>query len=264
MTPILSLQHVSLYYGTEVAVHNLSFDVAPGEIFGLLGPNGSGKSTTLTAIAGDHPPTHGTIHLAGRAPTDDPLAYRRQLGLVPQEIALFEDLTAAQNLTFFARLYNLRGPHLQRRLAEVLAFVRLEDHAHRRVRTYSGGMQRRLNLACALLHSPRLLLLDEPTVGLDVQSREAIFACLRQLRDTGSAMIFTTHHLEEAEQLCDRIGIIDHGRLVISGSLPDLHTRWRLDPPHTSSSCSPFREFHPQESLERLFLHYTGRSPRDP
>jgi ABC-2 type transport system ATP-binding protein len=252
--PVLSLRHVTIRYGDLVAVRDLSLDVAAGEIFGLLGPNGSGKSSTIAAVAGDHPPDEGTVRIAGRTDSESPLDYRRRLGLVPQEIALFEELTAGQNLAFFGRLYGLTGARLRDRLDEVLEFVRLAEHARRPVRTFSGGMQRRLNLACALLHRPSVLLLDEPTVGLDVQSREAIFGCLRQLRDDGAAMVFTTHHLEEAEQLCDRVGIMDHGRLIASGPIAELceEGRWRLDGPHAP------------RALERVYLELTGGSQREP
>jgi ABC-2 type transport system ATP-binding protein len=252
---VLELENLTIRYGGLVAVDGLSLRVAAGEIFGLLGPNGSGKSTTIAAVAGGLPPAYGTIRVAGRREADDPLAYRRLIGLVPQELALFDELTAEQNLAFFGRLYGLGGARLGRRLDEVLALIGLKGHARRAVRTFSGGMQRRLNLACALLHEPPLLLLDEPTVGLDVQSREAVFACLRRLRERGAAMVFTTHHLEEAEQLCDRVGIVDHGRLVAAGTLAELCGSlpgWRLHGPHV-----------PGPGLEGVFLELTGRSLRD-
>lgn len=254
---VLSLEHVTLRYGEFAAVAELSLSVPAGVIYGLLGPNGSGKSTTLAAIAGEHRCAEGVIHVAGHTAAREPMAYRRLLGLVPQEIALFEELTAEQNLTFFGRLYGLRGQTLSHRVEDVLGFVRLREQARRPARTYSGGMKRRLNLACAILHEPRLLLLDEPTVGLDIQSREALFACLRQLRDAGTAMVFTTHHLEEAEELCDRVGIIDHGRLLTEGTpreLCEVLPRWRLDGPHAPA---------PRQGLERVFLDLTGRSLRD-
>jgi ABC-2 type transport system ATP-binding protein len=210
----LSLQDITLCYGGFVAVDGLCLEVAAGEVLGLLGPNGSGKSTTLSAIAGAMPLTAGEIRVCGLCEKDNPLAYRRQIGLVPQELALFDELTAEQNLLFFGRLYGLGGRTLRRRVADALGFVGLHEQAKQRTRTISGGMQRRLNLACALLHEPRLLLLDEPTVGLDAPSREAVLASLRKLRDTGCALVLTTHHLEEAERLCDRIAIMERGRLV--------------------------------------------------
>jgi ABC-2 type transport system ATP-binding protein len=253
-TTLLSLDDVTLRYGTFVAVENLCLEVQHGEIFGLLGPNGCGKSTTLSAIAGALRPSAGEIRLAGLREMDDPLAYRRRIGLVPQELALFDELTAEQNLLFFGRLYGLAGRSLRQRVAEVLDFVRLSEHARRRAGTFSGGMQRRLNLACALLHEPVLLLLDEPTVGLDIQAREAVFATLRDLRDRGCGMVFTTHHLEEAESLCDRIAIMDQGRLIAQGTLAELCD----DGPCETSSCSVIAARGAR--LERVFLDLTGRS----
>lgn len=254
---ILQLEAVSLGYDNVVVVRELSLTVGAGEIFGLLGPNGSGKSTTIAAIVGAHRLQTGTIRVQGRVEAEDPRGYRRLIGLVPQDLALYEELTARQNLHFFGRLYGLGGRDLQRRTEEVLDFVCLSDRADRPARTYSGGMQRRLNLACALLHRPVLLLLDEPTVGIDIQSRDAIFAALRNLAAEGTSLVYTTHHLEEAEQLCDRIGIMDQGRLLTVGSIHELCASsmpagWRLDGPHTGGG------------LERLFLDLTGRSLREP
>jgi ABC-2 type transport system ATP-binding protein len=270
-TPLLSLHDVTLCYGPFVAVDRLSLEVLPGELFGLLGPNGSGKSTTLSAIAGALCPSAGEIRVAGQRESDDPFAYRRLIGLVPQELALFDELTAEQNLLFFGRLYGLTGHTLRQRVAAVLDFVRLSEHARRRVRVFSGGMQRRLNLACALLHEPALLLLDEPTVGIDPQAREAIFASLRDLRDRGCALVFTTHHLEEAEALCDRIAIMDQGRLIAQGTLAELCAEL----PEEGPLLSPCRRgAGPLSSprlavaghtanLERVFLGLTGRSLRE-
>jgi len=258
---VLALEHLTIQYGDFTAVEDLCLGVAAGEIFGLLGPNGSGKSSTIAAIVGDRPRAGGFIQVAGRCERQDPLGYRRHLGLVPQELALLEDLSAEQNLRFFGSLYGLSPSVLRKRSREVLSFVRLSDQGRRGVRTFSGGMQRRLNLACALLHQPALLLLDEPTVGIDIQSREAIFACLRDLRDRGTAMVFTTHHLEEAEQLCDRIGIMDRGRLIASGTVTELCESvngWRVDPPHVGQRSGPRGP-----RLERVFLELTGRSLRD-
>jgi ABC-2 type transport system ATP-binding protein len=259
--PVLSLHEVKLRYGDTVAVAALSLEARRGEIFGLLGPNGCGKSTTLAAVAGALAPAAGLIRVAGVEERTDPLAYRRLVGLVPQELALYEELTAADNLLFFGRLYGLRGRDLARRAGEALEFVCLADRARLRVRTLSGGMQRRLNIACALLHEPPLLLLDEPTVGIDPESREAIFASLRRLRDRGTALVFTTHHLEEAERLCDRVGILDRGRLVALGTLDDLAGDWpaprvRREPVHRGGPRRP--------SLERMFRELTGRAACGP
>jgi linearmycin/streptolysin S transport system ATP-binding protein len=244
--PVLTLQDVTLRYGDTVAVDGLSLEVGRGEIFGLLGPNGCGKSTTLGAVAGALAPAAGVIRVAGVEERTDPLAYRQLVGLVPQELALYEELIAEDNLLFFGRLYGLRGRDLLRQAGAALELVRLTDRARHRVRTLSGGMQRRLNLACALLHEPPLLLLDEPTVGIDLESREAIFASLRRLRDRGTALVFTTHHLEEAEQMCDRVAILHCGRLVALGT------------PDESLAALPNRPRPPR--LERVFLELTGRA----
>jgi ABC-2 type transport system ATP-binding protein len=258
---VLSLRDLTVRYGPFVAVDSLSLDVQPGEVFGLLGPNGSGKSTTLAAVVGALAPTRGEIRVCGRRERDDAAAYRRSIGLVPQELALFDELNAEQNVSFFARLYGLSGRTLKRRVNEVLDFVCLREHARQRVRTLSGGQQRRLNLACALAHEPRLLLLDEPTVGIDVQSRDSIFASLRELCGRGTAVVFTTHHLEEAERLCDRLTIVDHGRLVAEGTLDELCAAvelpggWRLDGPHAARARR-------RPGLERVYVELTGRSLR--
>ena len=243
---VLSLRDVTLRYGDRVAVRGLSLGVRRGEVLGLLGPNGSGKSSTLAAIAGSLPPARGTIQICGRCERDDPMGYRRLLGLVPQDLALFDDLGCAQNLSFFGRLYGLAGRALKRRVEEVLDLVRLADVARRPVRTFSGGMKRRLNLACAVLHRPALLLLDEPTVGLDLAARDAVFAILRRLRDEGCGLVFATHHLEEAERLCDRLAILDRGALLALGTLDELY-------PRQGSGLSG------KARLERLFVDLTAR-----
>jgi ABC-2 type transport system ATP-binding protein len=281
MPTVLSLRNLTLGYDHAVAVDDLCLEVHGGEIFGLLGPNGSGKSSTLSAIAGNLSPRAGDIRVAGIAEREQPLAYRRLLGLVPQELALFQDLSAEDNLLFFGRLYGLKGRTLQTRVASALEFVRLAEYARARPSTFSGGMQRRLNLACALLHEPVLLLLDEPTVGLDPQSRETIFNSLRTLRDRGCALIFTTHHLEEAEQLCDRVGIMARGQLLALGTLEDLSGAtpagyvWP-DPSETNTESpapDPIRRaglvrkeraVETRPKLEQVFLELTGRSLREP
>jgi ABC-2 type transport system ATP-binding protein len=259
----LSVQDMTIRYGPLVAVDSLCLQVHPGEVFGLLGPNGSGKSSTLSAIAGHLTPRTGTIRVCGIDPGCRPRDYRQHLGLVPQDLAFYEDLSASANLSFFGKLYGLTGRWLQQRVGEVFELVGLNPCDKRPVRLYSGGMQRRLNLACALLHRPALLLLDEPTVGLDLLSRDTIFATLRTLRTEGTAMIFTTHHMEEVELLCDRIGIMDRGRLIGLGSLADLlgqeklaviSARLRVDAGHTKVAGP---------NLQSLFRQLTARSQRD-
>lgn len=219
---VLLLQDVTLRYGRTVALDALCLEVRRGEVFGLLGPNGSGKSTTLAVVSGALVPDAGEVRLNGLRACDDPLEYRRRFGSVPQDLAFYEDWSATENLHFFGQLYGLHGRSLRGRVEEALTFAGLAECVHRPARTLSGGMQRRLNLACALLHQPSLLLLDEPTVGLDLQSRETIVASLSALRDRGCSIVLTTHHLQEAAQLCDRVGIMDHGRLIAVGTLPEL------------------------------------------
>ncbi len=238
MPSVLRLSSLSIRYGEQVAVKSLSLEVTAGEVYGLLGPNGSGKSSTLSAVAGLLTPASGEVSVCGRR------GDARLIGLVPQELAIYDTLTAAQNVTFFGRLYGLTGRDLARRADEVLDFVRLREHAGQTPATFSGGMQRRLNLACALMHRPPLLLLDEPTVGLDIQSRDAIFANLRDLAAAGTALVFTTHHLAEAELLCHRVGIMHRGEMSAEGTVASLCAgqRWRVDGPHR---------------LERLYLHHT-------
>jgi ABC-2 type transport system ATP-binding protein len=213
-SPALSVRDLAIRYGNFAAVAGVSFDVAPGEAFGLVGPNGSGKSTTLAAVAAEIAPDRGEIRVTGLRERDAPLEYRRRIGFVPQELALYEELTVNDNLRFFARLYGLRGDRLARRVGEALATVGLGDLAGRRAGACSGGMKRRLNLACALVHEPAVLLLDEATVGLDAPSRAAVFDGLRRLRERGTAVVLTTHHAEEVDPFCDRVGVLDRGRLV--------------------------------------------------
>jgi ABC-2 type transport system ATP-binding protein len=222
---MLHLSSVTKRYGALTALDDVSLAIAPGEFFGLLGPNGAGKSTLMSLVAGLRAPDAGTVTLAGQPLTAADSAARRSLGLVPQTIALFPELTAGENLRIFGELQGLRGATLQARLDEAFAAVQLEDRRHSVVKTFSGGMQRRLNLVAALLHRPKLLLCDEPTVGVDPQSRNAIFDYLRQLNRAGVTIIYSTHYMEEAERLCSRIAIIDHGKIHALGTLDALLTR---------------------------------------
>ena len=218
----LTLDAVSVRYGRRAAVDQLSLRVFGGEIVGLLGPNGSGKSSTLAVCAGVLDPAAGTVLVNDVSPRRRPAAYARLVGFVPQEIALYEELTAADNLAFFGNLYGLHGRLLQNRVSACLDLVGLSDRARQRVDTLSGGMQRRVNLACALIHEPRVLLLDEPTAALDPASRDSLFETLGRLRAAGRAVLLTTHHLEEAEQWCDRVGVLANGKLVAAGRPEDL------------------------------------------
>ncbi len=210
-------------YGERVAVHEVALALRPGEVLGLLGPNGAGKSTTVGMICGLTAPDAGSVTLAGGVSlASDEAGYKRRIGLVPQDIALYEDLPARMNVELFGALYGMAPDLLRRRTDEVLAMVGLSDRAKDRPATFSGGMKRRLNIACALVHDPEVILLDEPTAGVDPQSRNAIFDNLEALKAAGKALIYTTHYMEEAERLADRIAIIDHGRVVASGTQAQL------------------------------------------
>ncbi|MCC6414682.1 MAG: ABC transporter ATP-binding protein [Opitutaceae bacterium] len=222
---MLSLQSVTKRYGTLTALDQVSLDIAAGEFFGLLGPNGAGKSTLMSLIAGLRRPDAGALRLNGQALSLADSNARLELGLVPQHLALYEELTAEENLRIFGELYGLRGAELKERIASALEAVQLADRRKDPVKTFSGGMQRRLNLVAALLHRPKLLLCDEPTVGVDPQSRNAIFEYLESLNRAGLTIIYSTHYMEEATRLCSRIGIIDHGKLHALGTLDDLLTR---------------------------------------
>lgn len=225
MSPLLQVDHLSKAYGALRAVEDVSFAVRPGEIYGLLGPNGAGKTTTISMICGLLRPDGGTITIAGRPLAADPQEAKRQMGVVPQELALYEELSAAENLEFWGRLAGLERRTARTRAAETLAALALADRAKDPVKTFSGGMKRRVNLGCALLHRPRLILLDEPTVGVDPQARLNILEFIRRLRADGVGVLYTTHYLEEAESLCDRVGIVDHGRMHAEGTLRELQDR---------------------------------------
>jgi ABC-2 type transport system ATP-binding protein len=208
-------------YDEIIAVDDVSFDIRRGEIFGLLGPNGAGKTTTISILSGILAPTGGEIELSGQPYRPTP-AMRRLLGVVPQELAIYPKLTGAENLAFFGELYGLSGGALRERVQSMLDLVGLSDRAASRAETYSGGMKRRLNLAAGLMHSPSLLLLDEPTVGVDPQSRNHIFEGVRALNRQGLTVIYTSHYMEEVQALCDRVGIMDRGKLIACDTVPAL------------------------------------------
>jgi ABC-2 type transport system ATP-binding protein len=209
-------------YGDREVVRGVSLEIGAGEIFGLLGPNGAGKTTVLSMISTRIRPTSGDAWVHGKHVVRDVHAVRRLLNVAPQEEAVYPNLTAAENLAFFAELYGVPRAERARRVAEALEVVGLEARQDDRVATYSGGMRRRLNLGCALVSGPRVVLLDEPTIAVDPQSRAHIFDAVRRLRANGIAILYTTHYLEEAESLCDRIAIMDEGRVVAAGTLPEL------------------------------------------
>jgi ABC-2 type transport system ATP-binding protein len=242
----LRVEGLSKRYGPAEAVAGLSFDIAQGEVFGLLGPNGAGKTTTIAMLATQRHPSGGDAMLFGHSVCNEPGAVRQMIGLAPQEIALYPGLTAAENLRFFGRIYGVKRAQLADRIDQLLSFVGLEAHRDGHVGTFSGGMQRRLNLAAALVHEPSLILLDEPTAGVDPQSRSHILELVGRLRAAGAAILYTTHYMEEAQGLCDRVGIMDQGKMVAMGTLDALLA---------NSNCAEIIELHgvaPGTNLDAL------------
>jgi ABC-2 type transport system ATP-binding protein len=219
---VLGVDSLRKRYGDIDAVAGVSFDVREGEVLGLLGPNGAGKTTVISILATERGPSGGDATLFGHSIRKEPKIVRRMIGVAPQDIAIYPMLTAAENLRFFGRMYGVGRAVLESRIGELLEFVGLEKRRDDYAGTFSGGMRRRLNLAAALVHSPRVLLLDEPTAGVDPQSRERIFEIVRGLREAGAAILYTTHYMEEAEGLCDRLGIMNQGKLVAIGALDVL------------------------------------------
>ena len=284
MPPIIRLDNLRKSYGALVAVDGVSLTVERGEIFGLLGPNGAGKTTIVNMIVGLLRPDEGVVDIDGAGAPTDP-AVRARIGVAPQALALYEEMSGLENVTFFARLQGLRGGELKRRVAWALDFVGLTDRARSRAGTYSGGMKRRLNIAIALVHEPPLLLLDEPTVGVDPQSRNAIFERINELKDRGGSIVYTTHYMEEAQRLCDRVAIVDHGKILALDTVDALIAahggksvlivqqggeELRIDTANPlgelarldrESSLSSFRVERPD--LETVFLNLTGRRLRD-
>ena len=281
---MLVLTGVRKRYGAGAAVDGLSLAVRRSEIFGLLGPNGAGKTTTVGLAIGVLAPDEGTIDVAGLGSPRDP-AVRARIGLAPQALALYDALTGQENVAFFGSVYGLSGARLDDRVRTAIEFVGLSDRRRDRVATYSGGMKRRLNLAVAVVHDPELLLLDEPTVGVDPQSRNLIFENVRHLREAGKTIVYTTHYMEEAERLCDRVGIVDSGQLLALGTVPELvaahggrpvlvadtggeEVRVETDDPlrelNRLAAARPVAAFRVERAnLEQVFLHLTGRQLRD-
>ncbi len=284
---MLLFDHVSKSFGSLQAVDDLSFELKAGEVFGLLGPNGAGKTTAINMAVGLLEPDEGVVRFVGERFDRDPREpeNRRALGLAPQSLALYEELNAADNLRFFGRLNGLRGAALEERVDDCLRFADLVDVRRKAVSKYSGGMKRRLNLAIAIIHAPDLVLLDEPTVGVDPQSRNAIFERVEQLRDEGKQIVYTTHYMEEAQRLCDRVAILDHGRLMALDTVPALiaehggpgslvvfshqqESRHETTDPlgtladlQTRRTIDHFQYLPPD--LEAVFLNLTGRALRD-
>jgi ABC-2 type transport system ATP-binding protein len=222
MPSILEVHDLVKKYGDFTAVKGISFDIKEGEIFSLLGPNGAGKTTTISVLSTLYAPTNGDAVVGGHSVSKEPMAVRQLIGVVPQDLALYDDLTARENLSFWGQMYSLSGKELKTRIGEVLEQIGLTDKANQRVKTYSGGMKRRVNIGIGLLHKPRLLFMDEPTVGIDPQSRRAILDSVKDLNKEGMTVLYTTHYMEEAQEISDRVGIIDHGDLIALGTQVEL------------------------------------------
>ena len=219
---MLTVSNLRKQYGDFLAVNNVCLSVSKGECFGLLGPNGAGKTTTISIICGILRPDSGQVLIDGQPITSDTSPVKQRIGYVPQDLALYEELDAISNLRLFGALYHLGGDALRKRIDAVLTLTGLADRAREPVTRFSGGMKRRLNIGAALLHDPDLLVFDEPTVGVDSQSRNAIFDTLKTLQSHGKTLIYTTHYMEEVERLCDRVAIMDHGRVIADDTLPGL------------------------------------------
>jgi ABC-2 type transport system ATP-binding protein len=222
MPAILKVHNLVKNYGDFVAVKGISFEIAEGEIFGLLGPNGAGKTTTISVLSTLYAPTSGDATVGGHSVSKEAMAVRQLIGVVPQDLAIYDDLTARENLSFWGQMYGLGGKALRARIDEVLEQIGLSDKANKRIKTYSGGMKRRVNIGVGLLHRPRLLFMDEPTVGIDPQSRRAILDSVLELNRQGMTVLYTTHYMEEAQEISDRVGIIDHGELIALGTQAEL------------------------------------------
>ncbi|WP_164745741.1 ABC transporter ATP-binding protein [Neobacillus mesonae] len=222
---MLKVQDLRKSFGQFEAVKVVSFSVKKGESYGLLGPNGAGKSTTINMITGLFPPTSGTIFLNDIDVVKNPKQAQKWIGVVPQEIALYQEMSARENLKFWGRLYDLSGKELNKKVDEVLEIIGLTDRAKDKVGTFSGGMKRRVNIGAAILHQPQILIMDEPTVGIDPQSRNHILETVKRLNEEGMTIIYTSHYMEEVEYLCERIGIIDHGEVIASGTLHELREK---------------------------------------
>ena len=282
---MIRVERLRKQYGRTLAVDDITFEARPGEIFGLLGPNGAGKTTTISVLAGLIEPTSGSALIDGLPIGPSAVEVKQRLGVVPQEVALYDDLNARENLAFWGSLYGLAGAALKGRVDVVLKQVGLSDRAGDRVKTYSGGMKRRLNLALGLVHEPKVVLLDEPTVGVDPQSRNAIFDSIEVLKAQGRTLVYSTHYMEEAVRLCDRVAIIDAGRVLAldtvpglirtHGGTPSLQVRQAgrdvvlqtYDPLAELNRLSleaPVESFRVDEpTLEQVFLSLTGRTLRD-
>ncbi|CAH1204833.1 Linearmycin resistance ATP-binding protein LnrL [Paenibacillus allorhizoplanae] len=225
----VQLKDVVKKYDNRISVDHLNLTIREGEVFGLLGPNGAGKSTTIKMLSGLLKIDQGDILVGGKSVAKYPMEVKRNLGLVPQDLAIYENLTAQENVTFFAKLYGLRGKLLKERVEESLAFVGLLDRASDKPSSFSGGMKRRLNIACAIMHQPKLIIMDEPTVGIDPQSRNHILDSVRELNRMGSTILYTSHYMEEVSAISTRVGIMDHGHLIACGTQEELRNQVSQD-----------------------------------
>ncbi|WDV46166.1 ABC transporter ATP-binding protein [Clostridiaceae bacterium M8S5] len=219
---IVKIEKLIKKFNDTIAIDNTSLEINQGEIYGLLGPNGAGKSTIINIISGLLKMDSGTIEILDKNITKHSTYVKKNMGVVPQELAIYDDLTAYENVKFFCKLYGIKGAELKKRTIEALEFVGLSDKADKFPSSFSGGMKRRLNIACAIAHRPNLIIMDEPTVGSDPQSRNYILQSVKKLNELGSTVIYTTHYMEEAEAICSRIGIIDHGKLIAEGTKEEL------------------------------------------
>jgi len=223
---LIEVRDLQKSYGDLVAVDRVSFSARPGTVFGLLGPNGAGKSTTISCLSGLLKPTAGSITVGGFDMASDAVKAKATLGIVPQELAIYEDLSAKDNLAYWGAAYGLKGAGLKQRVDHILNRIGLTDRANDLPKEYSGGMKRRLNFGCGLVHEPKILLLDEPTVGVDPQSRERLFDLVKEEKAKGTCVLYTTHYMEEAEKLCDELAIIDHGKIIAAGTLKELRAEF--------------------------------------
>jgi ABC-2 type transport system ATP-binding protein len=260
--PVLVCRDLRKRYGDRTAVDGVSFEIAAGECYGLLGPNGAGKTTTISMLCGLLHRDGGEVFVDGQPVHEGATSAKAAIGYVPQDIALYDELTAADNLTFFGRLYGLSGQHLAARIQFALSVVGLADRGADLVGSYSGGMKRRANIAAGLLHEPKLLVLDEPTVGVDPQSRHAILETVAGFGREGMAVLYTTHYMEEAERLCDRVGVIDEGRLVAEGTRRELVAkvggRDRVRVSMSGSAAALAERLRLSEGIEQVEVHEGG------
>ena len=281
---MIQVESLNKRFGNIHAVRDVSLEIHPGQIFGLLGPNGAGKSTSISMMTGLIDADSGSVSLSGLNPQSKEARYK--IGLIPQSIALYEELTATDNLSFFASLYDIPKSQLESRMEWALDFVGLKDRAGDRVSGFSGGMKRRLNLAASLLHDPDYIFMDEPTAGVDPQSRNKLFDSVLELKELGKTIIYTTHYMEEAQKLCDQVGIIDHGQLLALGTVGELLNQHGGETQISISSDQGVKEFKSNDvsndliqalqssdkvydisvnrpDLESVFLNLTGRQLRD-